>query len=578
MDLINCLSALPANVVGAHVFGFLSLTTLGRLDAALVNKEHRLLVMDAMSFITTTIPLPSLGASNVRCEKAIWRWCVDRTVTLTEVQFSNLEGGEEFTLLENILLRVRQNGVVRYICDSSTDMTESMNFALGTDTVRSRITSLGLHKTGTGRIPMWKWGNVPNVITLAVNGGTVSEVALKQLLLGISALEIVNLHDASLLSSDTVRALCGHGGSLTKILLENTTCQPELLSSIGQHCHNLKELTVMSLTQASASSPWSNEQGWMAVAHGCPKLVNATIWFAGGLASGLTEAAQLAFATHCPELEVYGLGAPGATMTDAVLLALSAGCPKLRSLLCDKWTFESIDTIDAAQPLLSRLENCPLSCLVTSPAIVAQTVSYLRNVKSLSILNVSAQLIDALRGRTISLEKCQTLFLSGARNGRVVVDDLVIAVAAGCPQLRAVDLVLGACITEPALTQLGVLCPNMESVHCVDHVLANVSEDALLTLASSWPKLKQLYIGDNLAYTDAALRAMGQHCTRLECVNLSLNTAVTVEALLEAVDALPYCRFLVPNSFSPVEQSWVKEAVVRVRAEAKGRRRLLRPG
>jgi hypothetical protein len=415
------------------------------------------------------------------------------------------------------------------------------------------------------------------VITLAVNGATVSEVALKQLLLDISALEIVNLHDASLLSSETVHALCGHGGSLKKILLENTTCQPELLSLIGQHCLNLKELTVMSLTQASASSPWSNEQGWMAVAHGCRKLSSVTIWFAGGLASGLTEAAQLAFATHCSELEVYGLGAPGATMTDVVLLALAARCPKLRSLLCDKWTFESTDTIDAAQPLLSRLDNCPLSCLVTSPAIVAQTVSHLRNVKSLSILNVSAQLIDALRGRTISLEKCQTLFLSSARTGRVVVDDLVIAVAAGCPQLRAVDLVLGACITEPALTQLGVLCPNMESVHCVDHMLANVSEVTLLTLVRSWPQLKQLYIGDNLAYTDAVLRAMGQHCKRLKCVNLSLNNAVTVEALLEVVNALPYCRFLVPNSFRPVEQSRVKEAVVRARAETKRPRRF-RPG
>jgi hypothetical protein len=40
-SLINCLSALPANVVGTHVFAFLSLASLGRLDAAVGHKEQR---------------------------------------------------------------------------------------------------------------------------------------------------------------------------------------------------------------------------------------------------------------------------------------------------------------------------------------------------------------------------------------------------------------------------------------------------------------------------------------------------------------------------------------------------------
>jgi hypothetical protein len=41
MTLMNCLSALPASIVGINAFGFLPLIALGRLDAAVANKTRR---------------------------------------------------------------------------------------------------------------------------------------------------------------------------------------------------------------------------------------------------------------------------------------------------------------------------------------------------------------------------------------------------------------------------------------------------------------------------------------------------------------------------------------------------------
>jgi hypothetical protein len=103
-----------------------------------------------------------------------------------------------------VLLLVPLHGVVRYLCDLSAAMEDSTDFVLSNDVVRSRITSLSLSMNRAGNIPSWKWGSVQNVKILSLTGDILSEQALKQLLLGILALERVELSEVSLLSSDTV--------------------------------------------------------------------------------------------------------------------------------------------------------------------------------------------------------------------------------------------------------------------------------------------------------------------------------------------------------------------------------------
>jgi hypothetical protein len=563
MSLINCLSALPANVVGTHVFSFLSLASLGRLDAAVGHKEQRRLIMEAFSFVTTAVPHPHDDAQDVQHEKQIWRWFIVRGVTLTEIQIAGVEGSQELNQLQRVLLLVPQHGVVRYHCDISAAMEDSTDFVLSNDVVRSRITSLSLSKNRAGNIPSWKWGRVQNVKILSLTGDILSEQALKQLLLGISALERVELSEAPLLSSDTVQALCCHGATLSYMQLQNANCHADLLSRVGQHCRNLKELSVMSNNPENKYPLWTNEQGWVAVAQGCRKLTHISVWYG----AGLTEAALLALAAHCPDLADLSLYMCNFTVTDAVLLAFAKNCLNLRNVRCDEWTVQSIATVDATESLLARLECCAfLSSTATPPAVLARTVSYLRSVGHLALHGLSVAQLKALRGITsFAVNNCETLVLSGCGNQSVAMDDFVVAVASGSAQLHTIDLRRGTYISQSALVQVAGLCNTIKRVSCLDFVPDDASESALLAMARSWPGLLELSLGENLAYTDTVLQTMAQHCPYLQSVNLLRNKCVTVQALLKVVESLPNCRFVVPRRFSTAERGRITEAVARAR-------------
>jgi hypothetical protein len=558
MTMINCLSALPANLVGVHAFGFLSLASLGRLDAAVAHHGHRLAVLEAISFVSTTVPLlrPDEVNSEVNSEDeslrnsmAIWRWCAERSVTLREVQFSDINNGEDLKLLERLMYRVPQSGVVRFLCDLDAYVTDPTNIALLSDSVKSRITHFSLSTSRIPRVQMWKWGSMQNVMALGVNGDT-AEPMLKQLLLGISALERVEFSGCSLSSFDTVQALCGHSASLTSMSLRDARCHPELLRTVGQSCHSLEKLLVTNRKPGNRDPLWTNEQAWVAVAQGCRLTAIST----SGVA-GLTETALLAFAAHCATLKILSINVCDTTITDAVLLALAKGCPKLVKLEADSWAIKTVATVDTAQSFLSRLEVCPFdSFAATPPTVLARAVSYLQSVELLSLQELSVSYVEALCGTAVALDRCEVLSLHGDYDQRVAVDDLVVAVAAVCPQLQQLNLSYGTHISEPALLRVAGLCRDIQDVKILRCDLGKLPEAALLALIRSWPRLTQFYVAGNRAFTDTILRAMAEQCPSLQDLELAQNTKVTVEALLEVMELLPNCEFVAPDSFSATDE------------------------
>jgi hypothetical protein len=229
---------------------------------------------------------------------------------------------------------------------------------------------------------------------------------------------------------------------------------------------------------------------------------------------------------------------------------------------------QSTTTVDAAEVLLIRLESCAfLSSTATPPAVLARTVSNLRNVTNLTFHGLSVAQLKALRGITsFAPNKCEFLVLSGCGNQTVAVDDFVVAVASGSAQLHTIDLRCGSYISQSASVQVAGLCATIRHVTCVDCVLDGTSESALITVARAWPGLLELSLGENLAYTDTVLQTMAECCPYLQDVNLLRNKSVTVDALLRAVESLPNCRFVVPRRFSSAERGRITEAVARPRA------------
>jgi hypothetical protein len=583
MALIDTLADLPASVVGIHVFGYLSLAALGRLDAAVAHKGHRVAVLEAFSYVRTVVfPRRSFNCTAWQ-EKQIWRWCVNREVTIDKIQFSGVRNEDGVCLLEKVLLRVPPDGTVRCQYDRNGKFEDSFR-VLCSDMVRSRITSLDIPTTLLSRL---KCSDMRSIKTLILTGecyaqfgGSIPplEQALRQLLTGISALEQLMFNSMSRLCLETVRALCGHGASLTHMFFQDSNGHHELLHLIGQHCRNLKTLNVVygNPAHSSPNPPWYNEQGWIAVAQGCRQLTSVNLTFG----APLPEAVLMAFAEHCPQLKTLWLAGCMAEITDAVLLALAAGCPKLHAFTWYTWTVESLSTVDAAQSLLSRLESFEFECCSdTSPAILARTVSYLRSAKTLSIGWLSPAYTNALGDVTLTLEKCHTLVLSGRSTKRVgAVDGFVVAVAAGSPRLHMVELKHGISISGPALVRAAALSPNMQRVKCIDCAIVDVSEEELVSVARSWPKLKQLNIGGNLAFTDSVVRTLAHTCPRLDVLNLSGSTELTEEGLIEAANVLPRCSLMVPKKFNSAECDRVKQAVARARADARRLREARSPG
>jgi hypothetical protein len=491
-------------------------------------------------------------------------------VTVKQLNIANnVESGEELNLLEKVLLRVPQHELVRYVTNLRTDLEAYTSRVLCNATIRRKITSLTLRVSDGPEISIWKWGDVLNVKSLTISGEKLAEQALQHVLLGIFALESVFLCAGSLLSSDTVQALVGHGASLVRISLHDTRCHSQLLHMVGQHCHSLKELVILRVKETSGSSPWADEEGWIAVARGCRKLSSVTVYFWADLTAGLTESALLAFATHCAELEVLSLAATGTGVTDAVLLALSAGCPKLQTLLCEKWAVMSVDTADAAQQLLSRMENCPIFCSsVMPPAVLARTVSCLRSVEPLSLRNLSAIHVKALHGVTITLTRCDSLCLYGENEDDVMVavDEFVLAVAAISPRLHTIRMGFGAFITESTLVQVAGMCPSIRHVECADNY-GEGSESALLTLVRRWPLLECFCVARNEKVTDAVLRAMMQHCPHMSYLDLSEAASVTEATLLEMVHLLPDCDYALPEEFSEQALDRMHDAIEKATAK-----------
>jgi hypothetical protein len=230
----------------------------------------------------------------------------------------------------------------------------------------------------------------------------------------------------------------------------------------------------------------------------------------------------------------------------------------------------SVDTADAAQQLLSRMENCPIFCSsVMPPAVLARAVSHLRSVGPLSLRNLSAIHVKALHGVMITLTRCDPLCLYGENEDDVMVavDEFVLAVAAISPQLHTIQIGFGAFITESTLVQVAGMCPSIRHVECADNDYGEGSEGALLTLVHSWPLLECFCVARNEKVTDAVLRAMMQHCPHMSYLDLSEAAAVTEAALLEMVHMLPDCDYALPEEFSEQALDRINDAIEKAAAK-----------
>jgi hypothetical protein len=426
---------------------------------------------------------------------------------------------------------------------------------LNNNIIRTKITCISWSDNAVSHLPPATppvWSELKCLKRLHMYGAKHTEQALSAILLANNMLQEVTLRHFAIGNSNTVAALCSRSTSLLNLSLFMVECRPNLLVAVGNCCCNLRHLSIYILGTAAAKA-WVTEAGLLAVAAGCRKLQQLTL----SNIPAVSEAVLLAVAAHCPAVE-WLCSAGYGTLTDAVLLALAVGCSKLRQLTCHAWAVTSVDAVDAAQSLLSRLETCPIDCTSdASPTAVARAAVLLRKATHLSLRYLSVEHIAKLCDS--SLGPREGIPLTSKLDETVAVNELILKVASNSPRLKFFSFSGDCTVLESTLLTLAALYPSIISA-VAQSVPGGVTEATLITLLSSWPQLTALGINHNVSVTDTVLHAVTQYCPHLYRLNLSANTIVSEEAVLELVRIPNFYMLTVPTSFSLEARQRVRNA------------------
>jgi hypothetical protein len=372
---------------------------------------------------------------------------VKKHVRIQGLKFTEADA-KEVDLLQEALDRVPPHGIVQCSLKMDANTRNCCTTLLSNHAIPSRVTRLSVW-TGSG-YPELSFASFTNLTELCIGGEHLSEKTLLSVLSSSPALKDITLYESSLLGLSTVQALCSHARSLVHLTLLYVLCHPELLSFIGHCCCNLQELAVHS-NSGLAVEPSVTEVGLLAIARGCRKLRD----FRASDLPSVTEAMLLAVAAHCPEMAILTFDRC-AKLTDGVLLAFAAGCPKLRELQCDDWAVLSVDAVDAAQPLLSRLIHFPINSVhEASLATMTRAAMLMSNVVYLSLRDLSPADIAALCHCPVPA--LQYISLINGPSVVVAVDELVVAMVAGSQQIASISLYGGCTISEATLLTLAAI-------------------------------------------------------------------------------------------------------------------------
>lgn len=124
-------------------------------------------------------------------------------------------------------------------------------------------------------------------------------------------LRSLNVH---VYSDEDLQCLCSAAPNLSQLTLRYTCCSNVGLGAIGQHCHNLRELSF----PHSGERIMLMDEGITAIAIGCPQLT--VLYFK--YRKNLTDKGFIALATHCAHLSRLEV-LHNDNITDAALTALA---------------------------------------------------------------------------------------------------------------------------------------------------------------------------------------------------------------------------------------------------------------
>jgi hypothetical protein len=90
--MITCISSLSVELVGIHVFSYLPLAAMVRLDSAVVQRRHRGAIEAA--FAVSTVQTVYKICNDVSWQKRQWQWCVKKHVKIQGLKLTEADAKE----------------------------------------------------------------------------------------------------------------------------------------------------------------------------------------------------------------------------------------------------------------------------------------------------------------------------------------------------------------------------------------------------------------------------------------------------------------------------------------------------
>ena len=320
-------------------------------------------------------------------------------------------------------------------------------------------------------------------------------------------------------------------GAVTSIKATRSRITDADLKHIAQHCPRLSSLNLDVCNQITDASVTE-------LARRCSQLSSLNLkgcW-------KITDAGVVAVSQGCPQLSSLDLSACD-QITDAAVIALAQGCPQLSSLdlkYCDQISDAGVIALGRHCPLIFSLR---LTSEEDGTLTDAGVVALAQGCPRLSLLDLSECWRVADRGVLALAQHCPQLTYLNLCSCYDVTDASVINVAENCPNLRTVA-VRGTEVTSDSLYALAQNCPNLsdfspvelvddENLRVISQNCPNlfefeisfgrdmrVTDAGLQNFVQQRPNLKQLQCdvvkGRALVITNVGLKAVAQHCRRLE--------------------------------------------------------------
>ena len=190
------------------------------------------------------------------------------------------------------------------------------------------------------------------------------------------------------------------------------------------------------------------------------------------------------------------------SLTDESFKAVLAGCASLTSLSvagCSELTDESIKAIASCVTLTSLdVSGCGK---LTDEAIqaIAKGCTSLTSVNLSGCRNLTDQAIQAIASPLL-------VSLNVAYCGKLLTDESIKAVAAGCPSLSSCNVAGCKFLTDASMKALAAGCASLTSLDVSRCTL--LTDESLVALAAGCPSLASLNVRNVEKLTDEAIRAV----------------------------------------------------------------------